>query len=223
MEGILSNYGYRITPDNKEADIWLLNSCTVKDPSQAAFMHLVNKAKAENVPVVVAGCVPQADRNIVGLEDVSVVGIQQIDRVVEAIEQTLQGNTVKMLAKKELPRLDLPKIRKNPLVEIIPLSTGCLGSCTYCKTKHARGKLGSYEMDAITERVKTVISEGVTEIWLSSEDTGAYGLDINTNISELLHEIVAALPTDGYGPMLRVGMTNPPYMLAHLESIAGIF
>jgi len=221
MEGILSNYGYRITADNKDADIWLLNSCTVKDPSQAAFMHLVNKAKSENVPVVVAGCVPQADRSIVGLEDVSVVGIQQIDRVVEAIEQTLLGNTVKMLAKKELPRLDLPKIRKNPLVEIIPLSTGCLGACTYCKTKHARGKLGSYEVDAIIDRVKTVTSEGVTEIWLSSEDTGAYGLDIETNIAELLYEIVDALPAQGYGPMLRVGMTNPPYMLAHLKAIAG--
>jgi threonylcarbamoyladenosine tRNA methylthiotransferase CDKAL1 len=88
-----------------------------------------------------------------GLEDVSVVGVQQIDRVVEAVERTLDGNVVKMLGKRTLPRLgtfknyvklviwaaaDLPKVRKNPLVEIVPLSTGCLGSCTYCKTKHAR-------------------------------------------------------------------------------------
>lgn len=54
-------------------------------------------------------------------------------------------------------RTDLPKVRKNPLVEIIPLSTGCLGACTYCKTKHARGQLGSYEPSAILERAKTVI------------------------------------------------------------------
>jgi len=38
----------------------------------------------------------------------------------------------------------LPKIRKNPLIEIIPINTGCLNQCTYCKTKHARGELGSY-------------------------------------------------------------------------------
>jgi tRNA A37 methylthiotransferase MiaB len=38
----------------------------------------------------------------------------------------------------------LPKIRKNPLIEIIPINTGCLNQCTYCKTKHARGDLGSY-------------------------------------------------------------------------------
>ena len=77
----------------------------------------------------------QADRNLSGLEGVSMIGVSQIDRVVEAVEQTVQGHTVRMLTKKELPRLDLPKVRKNPLVEIIPLSTGCLGSCTYCKTR----------------------------------------------------------------------------------------
>ena len=124
MEGILTNYGFEMTSDPDSADIWLLNSCTVKDPSQAAFMNLVTKAKEKGLPVVVAGCVPQADRNLKGLEDVSIVGISQIDRVVEAVEQTLQGNVVKMLAKKALPKLDLPKIRKNPLIEIIPLSTG---------------------------------------------------------------------------------------------------
>lgn len=109
MEGILMNYGFRITPNQDDAgekdkyltrkhnftfhqiDLWLLNSCTVKDPSQAAFMHLVNKAKEAQRPVVVAGCVSQADRNLPGLEDVSVVGISQIDRVVEVVESTLQG------------------------------------------------------------------------------------------------------------------------------------
>jgi len=68
--------------------------------------------------------------------------------------------------------LNLPKIRKNPLVEIIPISTGCLNQCTYCKTKHARGQLGSYDIDQIVDRVKQVVMEGVKEIWLTSEDTG---------------------------------------------------
>lgn len=97
---------------------------------------------------------PQGDRNLKGLEEVSVIGVTQIDRVVEVVEEALNGNVVKLLAKKELPTLDLPKIRKNRFVEIIPLSTGCLGSCTYCKTRHARGKLGSYDPKAIVDRVK---------------------------------------------------------------------
>ena len=222
MEGILSSYGYRITEDQDNADLWLVNSCTVKDPSQAAFMHLVNKAKEIHRPVVVAGCVSQADRKIPGLDDVSVIGISQIDRVVEVVESTLQGNNMKLLAKKALPKLDLPKIRKNPLIEIIPLSTGCLGACTYCKTKHARGKLGSYSLEVLRERVRSVVAEGVTEIWLSSEDTGAYGIDLGTNIGELLRQLIAELPLNGK-TMMRVGMTNPPYMLQHLEAIAGTY
>lgn len=221
MEGLLTHYGYEMVPQSDQADVWVVNSCTVKDPSQAAFMHVVQQAKTQEKPIVVAGCVSQADRNLKGLEDVSVIGITQIDRVVEAVEQTLQGHVIKLLAKKELPLLDLPKIRKNPLVEIIPLSTGCLGSCTYCKTKQARGKLGSYAKEAILQRAQTVISEGVSEIWLSSEDTGAYGLDIGTNIAELLEEMVALIPADS-GVMLRVGMTNPPYILKHREAIARI-
>ena len=64
-------------------------------------------------PVVVSGCVPQGDRGLKGLEDVSVLGVTQIDRVVEVVEEALKGYKVKLLAKKELPRLDLPKIRKN--------------------------------------------------------------------------------------------------------------
>ena len=228
MEGILTNYGYRMETDPQLADLWLINSCTVKDPSQAAFMNIVNKARLENPPrpVVVAGCVSQADQNIKGLEGVSVVGVTNIDRVVEVVEHTLQGETVRLLGKKALPSLDLPKVRRNPLVEIIPLSTGCLGSCTYCKTKHARGKLGSYTLEAIVDRAKIAVSEGVSEIWLSSEDTGAYGIDLGTNIGVLLLALLEILPDekpDGTGGvLLRVGMTNPPYILEHLEVVARV-
>ena len=61
----------------------------------------------------------------------------------------------------------------------------------------------------------------VREIWLSSEDTGAYGRDIGTDIAELLRRMADALPRDG-SVMLRLGMTNPPYMLQHLEAVAEV-
>ena len=108
-----------------------------------------------------------------------------------------------------------------------------MGACTYCKTVQARGKLGSYAPEALVERVKQAIGEGVKEIWLTSEDTGttkifikvysifkgAYGRDIGTNISVLLLELTKHLPED---VMMRIGMTNPPYMMEHLETIAQI-
>lgn len=68
--------------------------------------------------------------------------------------------------------------------------------------------------DQIVERAKQSLSEGVKEIWLTSEDTGAYGRDIGTSLPALLWQLVAVVPD---GCMLRVGMTNPPYILEHLE------
>ncbi|KAL6961976.1 tRNA (N(6)-L-threonylcarbamoyladenosine(37)-C(2))-methylthiotransferase [Sarracenia purpurea var. burkii] len=126
---------------------------------------LISKCRCAKKPLVVAGCVPQGSRDLKELDGVSIVGVQQIDRVVEVVEETLKGHEV--------------------------------------------------------ARVRTVIADGVKEIWLSSEDTGAYGRDIGVNLPILLKAIVAVLPTDG-STMLRIGMTNPPYILEHLKDIADI-
>lgn len=221
MGGQLSAYGYTLTENFEEADLWLINTCTVKSPSQSAMDTLISKGKDANKPLVVAGCVPQGSRNLKELEGVSIVGVQQIDRVVEVVEETLKGHEVRLLNRRTLPALDLPKVRKNKFVEILPINVGCLGACTYCKTKHARGHLGSYTVESLVRRVKTVMAEGVREIWLSSEDTGAYGRDIGVNLPILLNAIIAELPSSG-STMLRVGMTNPPYILEHLKEIAEV-
>lgn len=219
MMGLLSEYGYKLVEDFNVSDICIINSCTVKNPSQAAFVNYVTKAKETGKKVVVAGCVPQGDRNLKGLEECSMIGVTQIDRIVEVVEETLKGNNVKLLAKKELPSLDLPKIRRNELIEIVPINTGCLGSCTYCKTKHARGKLGSYTVEAIVNSCVKAVKDGVKEIWLTSEDTGAYGRDINTDLPTLVMEIIKNIPEH---VMIRIGMTNPPYIMEHMDKIVKI-
>ncbi|XP_030468031.2 uncharacterized protein LOC115686777 [Syzygium oleosum] len=221
MAGQLSAFGYCLSDNPEEADLWLINTCTVKSPSQSAMETLITKCKSAKRPLVVAGCVPQGSRDLKELEGVSIVGVQQIDRVVEVVEETLKGHEVRLLHRKRLPTLDLPKVRKNKFIEILPINVGCLGACTYCKTKHARGHLGSYTIDGLVGRVKTVIADGVREIWLSSEDTGAYGRDIGVNLPTLLKAIVTVLPPDG-STMLRVGMTNPPFILEHLQEIAEV-
>ncbi|XP_026388419.1 threonylcarbamoyladenosine tRNA methylthiotransferase-like [Papaver somniferum] len=221
MAGQLSAFGYALSDNPDDADLWLINTCTVKSPSQSAMDTLIVKCKTAKKPLVVAGCVPQGSRDIKELEGVSIVGVQQIDRVVEVVEETLKGHEVRLLTRKTLPALDLPKVRKNKFIEILPINVGCLGACTYCKTKHARGHLGSYTIDGLVERVKAVAAHGVKEIWLSSEDTGAYGRDIGTNLPTLLNAIVAVLPPDR-STMLRIGMTNPPFILEHLKEIAAV-
>ena len=154
------------------------------------------------------------------------IGVQQIDRVVEVVEETLKGNSVRLLGSKKLDgrktggaALTLPKVRRNPLIEIIAINTGCLNHCTYCKTKHARGELGSYPPEEIVARAVQSFEEGVVEIWLTSEDTGAYGIDLGITLPDLLWQLVKVIPE---GCRLRIGMTNPPYIMDHLDEIAQI-
>ncbi|XP_035697378.1 threonylcarbamoyladenosine tRNA methylthiotransferase-like [Branchiostoma floridae] len=226
MAGQLAAYGYRITDTPSAADLWLLNSCTVKNPAEDHFRNTITRAQTEDKKVVVAGCVPQGQPRAKYLKGLSVIGVQQIDRVVEVVEETLKGHSVRLFGQKKDhgkklggAKLDLPKIRKNPLIEIIAINTGCLNQCTYCKTKHARGELGSYPPEEIVSRARQSFEEGVVEIWLTSEDTGAYGKDIGVTLPELLWRLVEVIPE---GCMLRVGMTNPPYILEHLEEMAKI-
>jgi len=226
MAGQLAAQGYNITQDKDSADLWLLNSCTVKNPAEEHFKNEINKGLDNDKKVVVAGCVPQGKQSSDYLKGLSMIGVQQIDRVVEVVEETLKGNSVKMFNTKREDgkkiggaKLDLPKIRRNPLVEIIAINTGCLNQCTYCKTKHARGELGSYPPEEIVARAVQSFDEGVCEIWLTSEDTGAYGRDIGSSLPELLWKLVEVIPE---GCRLRLGMTNPPYILDHLDEMAKI-
>ena len=144
----------------------ILNSCTVKDPSETAFHNLVDEATRKGIKLVVAGCVPQgndcthpsplADSDAPWLRSLSILGVKQVHRILEVVEETLKGNKIQLLSQRGLPPLDLPKVRKDPYIEIVPISEGCLGHCTYCKTRFARGTLVSYPLIQIQERLQQV-------------------------------------------------------------------
>uniref|UniRef100_A0A2P2I1K8 Threonylcarbamoyladenosine tRNA methylthiotransferase n=1 Tax=Hirondellea gigas TaxID=1518452 RepID=A0A2P2I1K8_9CRUS len=226
MAGQLAAYGYDIVDSSESADLWLLNSCTVKSPAEHHLRNEIKAALGLGKKVVVAGCVSEGAPKSEFLAGLSIVGVQQIDRVVEVVEETLRGNSVRMLGTKKLGKkklggasLQLPKIRRNPLIEILSINTGCLNQCTYCKTKHARGQLASYPIDELVARAEQSFKEGVVEIWLTSEDTGAYGRDIGVTLPELLQKLVQVIPE---GCKLRLGMTNPPYILDHLTEMGRI-
>lgn len=71
---------------------------------------LIRKGKEMKKPLVVAGCVPQGNSTLKDLDGVSIVGVQQIDHIVEVVEETLKGHEVRLLRRRSLPSLDLPKV-----------------------------------------------------------------------------------------------------------------
>ena len=96
---------------------------------------------------VFVGCANVADAEVPWLRSLSILGVKQIHRVLEVVEETLKGNTIQLLSLKGL---------RDPFIEIVPISEGCLGHCTYCKTRFARGRLQSYPLDMICKRVEEV-------------------------------------------------------------------
>ena len=79
----LADYGYRISDRPDEAELWVLNSCAVKNPSEESFNNSIKKAEAGGKKVVLAGCVAQGQPNGRMSKGRSIVGVHQIDRVVE--------------------------------------------------------------------------------------------------------------------------------------------
>eukprot|EP00435_Cladocopium_sp_Y103_P012392 s1020_g3.t1 len=223
MMGQLAQHGYSLVDSLDDAEICVVNSCTVKNPAESRGLHLVNEATRQQKQVVLAGCVPSGDRSLPKkLPHVSMLHVTQLDRIVDVVEEASRGRVCTLLEKKKegkssaLPSLSLPKVRQDRLTEIITINAGCLNLCTYCKTRMARGTVKSYSVEEIVARAKEAAAEGVCHIELASEDMGAYGVDIGSNIGELLLRLSDALPPQ---VMLRTGMTNPPYIMQHLDSV----
>ncbi|MEM2547002.1 MAG: hypothetical protein QXM37_05175, partial [Candidatus Bathyarchaeia archaeon] len=82
-----------------------------------------------------------------------VVGPAAGKRIVDVVERVFRGEKVLALddAQNAMPNLNLPRVRLNPIVGIIPISYGCLGSCAYCCVIYARGRLRSYPINEIMD------------------------------------------------------------------------
>ncbi|MBI4453560.1 tRNA (N(6)-L-threonylcarbamoyladenosine(37)-C(2))-methylthiotransferase [Candidatus Woesearchaeota archaeon] len=230
MSGLLEKHKFKMVKTVDEADLVIVNSCTVKHATEAHFWNLLNKLKEKNKLVVIAGCIAQTDPE--KLSEYSLIGTTQLTHIHEIVEETLSGNIVKLIAKELNPRLNLPKIRKNHIIEIIPICQGCLGNCTYCKTKAARFELISYNKEAIICQAKQAIKDGVKEIWLTAQDTAVYGKDFdsktdtknnttakcNLTIIDLLKELIALKGNF----KIRLGMGNPDHIKLYIGQLIPI-
>lgn len=217
MMGLLSSEGFEIVQSSDEADLVVINSCTVKNMAENKFFKTIRDMQSKNKLVIAAGCVPQAEKSYLAnqLKDVSVIGTKQLNRIVDVVRETIDGNVMQLVVDGENKRHSMPRIRRNNIIGIVPISEGCLGNCTYCKSKMARGDLVSYDSKVILEEIKSAVKEGCKEIWLTSQDCGAYGLDIDTDITKLL-ESVLKLKGDF---KVRLGMSNPNHILPIVDEL----
>ncbi|RME31326.1 tRNA (N(6)-L-threonylcarbamoyladenosine(37)-C(2))-methylthiotransferase, partial [Candidatus Woesearchaeota archaeon] len=219
MGGLLEQAGHELVEERASADVVLVNSCTVKDPAEKRFWHEISLTKNAGQLLVIAGCVPQSQPGNEQLAGLPTVGVKEIERVVEVVEGALAGKAIRATSHRNQPGLSLPRTRRNPLIEIIPINDGCLGSCTYCATVLARGRLRSHPQHEIINAIRAATREGVKEVWLTSEDVGAWGRDIGEELPTLLNAI-ATIPGEF---MVRIGMANPPFLKEYVSELITLF
>jgi threonylcarbamoyladenosine tRNA methylthiotransferase CDKAL1 len=194
----------------------------VKGPTENrvidALKHIPSKKK-----VVVAGCLPliSFERLQREVRFDAAVGAAVGEGIVDVVQRVLLDEKVVELNKAlvSMPKLDLPRVQTNPVVSVIPVNYGCLGSCAYCCVVNARGHLRSYKIGDVVERVKRDVAGGAREIWITSQDTGCYGREIGTNLAALL-KAVAAIEGDF---RVRVGMMTPNMIMPFLDELIDAF
>ncbi|MBW2993740.1 tRNA (N(6)-L-threonylcarbamoyladenosine(37)-C(2))-methylthiotransferase [Candidatus Woesearchaeota archaeon] len=218
MAGLLKKAEFDITENIDKADVIIVNTCTVKGPSEKNFFNCLKDIKKLGKPIVVAGCIPQTDPEKV--RGYNLIGTYEVSRIAEVVEEAVNDNVVELVAEKHSQRLNLPKSRSNNIIEIIPICAGCMGEpCSYCKVKSARGNLFSYYKNEIIKQAENAVKDGVLEIWITSQDTGCYGKDIDSSLPELLRELVK-LEGDF---KIRLGMANPNHILEFLDELIEIY
>ena len=223
MLASLVSAGYRVTDVPRSADIALINTCGVKKPTEDRMIDRIRRLSRLHKPLIVAGCLPKINfREVVkAAPDFSaMLDPRSIDSILSAVKSAEDGKKNRIFFRqKPIPKLCKPKVRLNPHIEIVSLAEGCAGACAFCCVRFARGVLRSHPRDLVVQRVSQAVSEGVKEIWLTSQDNGAYGLDIDTNLAELLKECGRI-----EGKFLcRVGMMNPDHALEMLPELISAF
>ncbi len=208
MIGLLHQAGHKIVAKPEKADYFLLNTCAVKSQTEERIFHRMLELKKENKKMIVAGCLTKVNSERIKkvLPDFSAMidprSVHKINEVVEKIE----NGSKNIVEFSEIPanKLQLPTFPLSK-ISILKISEGCLSRCSFCATKFARGELYSYRPDDIRDSIKQGLKKGRKEFHITSEDCSAYGMDIETNLPNLLNSISEI---DG-NFFIRVGMMNP--------------
>lgn len=211
MLGLLKKNGYHLGSNEMESSLNIIVTCCVKDVTEHKMLHRIEQLKKTGKPLIIAGCLPKANKKLLEAKHptASLLGPDSINSTIKVVESTISQRRAVELEDSTLNKIDLPRIRLNPVVSIIEIASGCLSACTFCQTKLAKGYLSSYRIGDIVKRIRHDVSDGCKEIWLCSTDNGCYGRDIRSNLVQLLESCISI--KGDY--KIRIGMMNPMFLI----------
>ena len=190
----MESLGHTRVDSPDEADIVILNTCTVVDTTEKKMIHRMGELKQEGKEIIVTGCMAkvQPKRISIRLPESMIIPPDQYDLFSGKVESTFGC----------APCTETYEFGASA---ILPIAQGCLGNCSYCITRFARGVLKSYQEDELLNEFKSMLDSGVKEILVTAQDTACYGRDIDTDLPTLLRRF---LEFEGEY-RIRIGMMNP--------------
>jgi len=206
IKGILKNLGYEFTDDWRQADLILLNTCTVREkPDRKVLAHVGEYKKVKeinpNAKIGVCGCLAQRmGEELVrlsgGAVDVmfSSYNIHRLPLLLEKAER--EGKAIEILNEPppdEWEMFDFPTLRENPYWAFVTVMKGCDKDCTYCVVPQTRGSERSRPLESILEEVRRLVDDGVKEVHLLGQNVTAWGKDFEKPLpfEELLYKVAS--------------------------------
>ena len=188
MLGLLASHGHQMVDSEEEADVIVVNTCCfindAKEESIQTILEMAEYKKDGSIKaLIVTGCLAQRYKQEImdEIEEVdAVLGTTSYDKIVEVINEALQGH--KSL---ELTDIDaLPTVESKRLVTTgghfayLKIAEGCDKHCTYCIIPKIRGNFRSVPMERLIQEAKELVEQGVKELILVAQETTLYGIDL---------------------------------------------
>jgi len=207
----LTNNGFFEVKNIEDADIYILNSCTVTHKSDSEAMYLLRNARHKNPHAIniLTGCVAQIEKEKLLQNDFIdlVIGNDEKLNLYEILKQfqnknkqCVAGNIMEMTDFHKAVLEDTTKTRAS-----LKIQDGCNNRCSYCIIPFARGKSRSADTDFIIEQINNFSSHGFKEVVFTGIHIGQWGKDIGLELIDLLKEV----ENNTTIPRYRLGSLNP--------------
>lgn len=216
MRELFARAGWEAVPFTETADVYVVNTCTVTQISDAKSRQLLSRAHRANPDalVVAVGCYAElSPETLAALDGVGlVIGTSGkkdvVTRVTEALERRAP-NVLIVPHAEETAFEPLSAVRDSRTRATLKIQDGCVNYCAYCVIPYARGPLRSRPLDEISAEVEALANEGYQEIVLTGIHLASYGRDLGHGT--LLDAIARASAPEGI-KRVRLGSLEPLFV-----------
>ena len=179
--------GYEIVAFNRQADVYIINTCSVTQLAEKKCRNIINKAaKHKNAIVVVAGCYAQLNPDLLlQLEGVDIVlSNKEKHKILEFVENNFKGSSACDF--KDLKEFQTAWSIDDRTRSFLKIQDGCNYFCSFCTIPKARGLSRSDTIENIVKRAEEIVSKGIKEIVLTGINIGDFGQKNGENLYGLL-------------------------------------